>query len=95
MRGTKKSRATVKVHNIDNGSYEREITSYQDLVWAVAGLASLYSDSPWHDKVLIRREIKRLLFSSGNAPDYAFIARERSWQISEFIYVTNYLLDHR
>jgi hypothetical protein len=68
----------------------KENTGYHELVWSVAGLASLYQGSPPYDKARIRREISRLLFSAGDSPEQAI--KGRSWQLAEYVYVTNFLL---
>ena len=81
---------STNMHRLDNGLDVKEATSNQDLVWSVAGLASLYQGSPPYDKARIRSEIKRLLFSSGNAPDQALPGK--FWQLAEYVYVTNFLL---
>ncbi|MCX5960535.1 MAG: AAA-like domain-containing protein [Cyanobacteria bacterium] len=78
-------------HRLDNGGMIKENTSYHELVWSVAGLASLYQGSPPYDKARIRREISRLLFSAGDSPEQAI--KGRSWQLAEYVYVTNFLLD--
>ena len=85
------SNVSIYMHRLDNGRSAKEATSNQDLVWSVAGLASLYQGSPLYDKARIRSEIKRLLFSSGTSPDPAL--RGKLWQLAEFVYVTNLLVN--
>jgi hypothetical protein len=84
---------SIYMHRLDNGLDVKEATSNQDLVWSVAGLASLYEGSPPYDKARIRSEIKRLLFSSGTYPDQALGGK--LWQLAEYVYVTNFLIDLR
>jgi hypothetical protein len=83
------------VHRLNSGGEKKEDTSHQDLVWSVAGLASLYQGSPPYDKARIRSEIKRLLFSAGIAPDQALKGDSKLWQLAEYVYVTNFLLGRR
>jgi hypothetical protein len=87
------TKASLNMHRLDNGRDIREATSNQELVWSVAGLASLYEGSPPYDKARIRSEIKRLLFSSGISPDQAL--RGKLWQLAEYVYVSNFLIDLR
>ena len=88
-----KTNASINMHRLNNGRDVKETTKNHDLVWSVAGLASLYQGSPPYDKARIRSEIKRLLFSSGIAPDQAL--RGKLWQLAEYVYVTNFLLGRR
>jgi hypothetical protein len=86
----RETNGSLLVHRLDNGGVVKEDTSYHELVWSVAGLASLYQGSPPYDKARIRGEIRRLLFSAGNSPEQAI--KGRSWQLAEYVYVTNFLL---
>jgi hypothetical protein len=81
---------SLLIHSLDKGGVFKENTSNHELVWSVAGLASLYQGSPPYDKARIRREIRRLLFSAGNSPEQAI--KGRYWQLAEYVYVTNFLL---
>ena len=86
----RETNGSLLVHRLDNGVEVKEDTGYHELVWSVAGLASLYQGSPPYDKARIRREIRRLLFSAGNTPEQAI--KGKTWQLAEYVYVTNFLL---
>jgi hypothetical protein len=90
-----KTNGSLLTHQLDNGRRVNENTRYQDLIWSVAGLASLYPGSPPYDKARIRREIRRLLFSTGSSPEQKIKDPARAWQLAEYVYVANFLLDRQ
>jgi hypothetical protein len=85
--------ASLALHRLNDGRLIKDDTSHQDLVWSVAGLASLYSGSTPYDKARIRRDIRSLLFSAGNAPEKKI--ERKIWQLAEYVFVTNLLIDLR
>jgi len=75
---------------LDDGSDITDYTRHQDLVWSVAGLASLYPGSSPYDKARIRRDINSLLFPARNESEQR--KEPQAWQLGEYVFVTNLIV---